>query len=66
MRANNQNLLEAIKNIPHTIISKIISHNFARPKKTPDGIVVINAIGMKILKNILNVKEKEFNGNLPM
>ena len=46
--------------------SKIIYHNLARLKKTSDGIVVINAIGIKILKNILNEKENEFNGNLPI
>ena len=26
----------------------------------------MNAIGIKILKNILSEKENEFNGNLPM
>ena len=49
-----------------TNTSKNISHSWARPKKTSEGIVVINAIGIKILKNILNENEKEFNGNLPM
>ena len=48
-----------------TIISKNIFHIGARPKKTCDGIVVMNAIGIKILKNILSENEKEFNGNLP-
>ena len=66
MRANNQNFLETIKNIPETNISNNISYICARPKITPEGIVVINAIGMKILKNILSENEKEFNGNLPM
>ena len=28
--------------------------------------MVINAIGIKILKNILREKEKEFSGNLPI
>ena len=52
--------------MPETNISNNISHSWARPKKTSEGIVVINAIGIKILKNILNENEKEFNGNLPM
>ena len=34
--------------------------------KTSEGIVVINAIGIKILKNILSEKENESKGNLPM
>ena len=55
-----------IKNIPATPISNNIFHGWARPKNVSEGIVVINAIGIKILKNILNVNEKEFNGNLPM
>ena len=36
------------------------------PKKTSEGIVVMNAIGMNTLKNILKEKENEFKGNLPM
>ena len=36
------------------------------PRKTSEGIVVINAIGMKILKNILRENENEFRGNLPI
>ena len=36
------------------------------PKKVSDGIEVMNAIGIKILKNILNENEKEFKGNLPI
>ena len=36
------------------------------PRNTSEGIVVMNAIGTKILKNILNEKEKEFRGNLPI
>ena len=54
-----------IKNIPATPISNNISHGWARPKNVSEGIVVINAIGIKILKNILNENEKEFSGNLP-
>ena len=36
------------------------------PKKTSEGIVVINAIGMNTLKNILRENENEFKGNLPI
>ena len=66
MRAKNQNFLEAIKNIPETTNSNNISQSFERPKKTSEGIVVINAIGIKILKKILSENEKEFKGNLPI
>ena len=66
MRAKNQNFLEAIKNIPETTNSNNISQRFERPKKTPEGIVVMNAIGIKILKKILSENEKEFKGNLPI
>ena len=52
--------------MPETNISNNISHISARPKNTSEGIVVIKAIGIKILKNILNENEKEFKGNLPM
>ena len=48
------------------MISRNIFHNGERPRKTSEGIVVINAIGMKTLKNILRENENEFNGNLPM
>ena len=48
------------------IISINISKGRARPKKTSDGIVVMKAIGINTLKNILNEKEKEVNGNLPI
>ena len=48
------------------MISNKISHICARPKNASEGMVVMNAIGIKILKNILNEKEKEFNGNLPI
>ena len=66
MRANNQNFLETIKNIPETNNSINISHAWAIPRNTWEGIVVMNAIGTKILKNILNENEKEFKGNLPI
>ena len=46
--------------------SRTIFHIGARPKKTSEGIVVIKAIGMNILKKILKEKENEFNGNLPI
>ena len=49
-----------------TIISNNIFHSWARPRKTSEGIVVMNAIGINILKNILNENEKEFKGNLPI
>ena len=45
--------------------SSNIFHNWERPKKTSAGSVVINAIGIKTLKNILKDNENEFNGNLP-
>ena len=47
-------------------ISNIIFQIWAKPKKTSDGIVVIKAMGIIILKNNLNEKEKELIGNLPM
>ena len=46
--------------------SRNIFHDWERPRKISEGIVVINAIGMNTLKNILRENEKEFNGNLPM
>ena len=49
-----------------TIISRNIFHNWEIPSKTSEGIVVINAIGMKTLKNILKENENEFKGNLPI
>ena len=52
--------------MPATIISNNISHSWARPRNTSEGIVVINAIGTKILKNILKENEKESKGNLPI
>ena len=48
------------------MISRNIFHNGERPRKTSEGIVVINAIGMNTLKNILKEKENELKGNLPM
>ena len=65
-KAKNQNFLELIKNIPEIKISSAIFHSCATPKKTSDGIVVKKTIGTNILKNILNVNEKEVNGNLPI
>ena len=49
-----------------TITSSNIFHICEIPRKTSDGIVVINAIGMNTLKNILRENENEFKGNLPM
>ena len=49
-----------------TTISSNIFHNWEMPKNTSEGIVVINAIGMKTLKNILKENENEFKGNLPI
>ena len=49
-----------------TKTSSNIFHNWERPSKTSDGIVVINAIGIKTLKNILRESENEFKGNLPI
>ena len=46
--------------------SNNISHIWATPRKTSEGIVVMKAIGTKILKNILNENENEFKGNLPI
>ena len=40
-------------------------NNGDKPRKTSEGIVVINAMGMNILKNILRENENEFRGNLP-
>ena len=55
-----------MRNISATIISSNIFQDWERPRKTSDGIVVINAIGMKTLKNILKDNENEFKGNLPI
>ena len=51
--------------IPDIRTSRKIFHDWACPNKTSEGIVVINAIGIKILKNILRENENEFSGNLP-
>ena len=53
------------KNIAQINISSNIFHKSAKPKKTSDGIVVINVIGIKTLKNILRENENDVNGNLP-
>ena len=54
------------RNTTATKISSNIFHNSEKPKKTSEGIVVINAIGMITLKNILREKENELRGNLPI
>ena len=64
--ANSQNFLELKRNTTATITSSNIFQNSERPKKTSEGIVVINAIGMNTLKNILRENENVFKGNLPM
>lgn len=46
--------------------SNIIFQYVATPRNTSDGIVVMNAIGIKTLKNILRLKENEDKGNLPI
>ena len=46
--------------------SRIIFHNSERPRNTSEGIVVIKAIGMKILKKTRKENENEFRGNLPI
>ena len=46
--------------------SRDIFHNWERPRKTSEGIVVINAIGIKTLKNIFRENENEFKGNRPI
>ena len=48
------------------IASSNIFHNWETPRKTSEGIVVINAIGITTLKNILRENENEFKGNLPI
>ena len=49
-----------------TLISSNIFHKLERPRKTSEGIEVINAIGIKTLKNILKENENELKGNLPI
>ena len=46
--------------------SNIIFHNSAVPRNTSEGIVVMKAKGITTLKNILNEKENEDKGNLPI
>ena len=48
------------------MISSNIFQNTERPRKTSEGIVVINAIGIKTLKKILKENENELRGNLPI
>ena len=55
-----------MRNTVATITSSNIFHNCESPRKTSEGIVVINAIGMKTLKKILKENENEFKGNLPI
>ena len=45
--------------------SKSIFHIAAFPRITSEGIEVINAMGIKTLKNNLRGKENEVKGNLP-
>ena len=49
-----------------TIISSNIFHAWERPRKTSEGIEVINAKGIKTLKNTLKENENELKGNLPI
>ena len=53
------------RNIIETKTSSNIFQNCEIPRKASEGIVVMNAIGMKTLKNILTDNENEFKGNLP-
>tara|TARA_B100000575_G_C22779886_1_gene462352 strand:+ start:275 stop:433 length:159 start_codon:yes stop_codon:yes gene_type:complete len=48
-----------------TRISKIIFQKEDIPNITSEGIAVMNAIGITVLKNTLKGKENEFRGNLP-
>ena len=52
LNANIQNFLDVNKKMPEIITSRNIFHKLATPRNTSDGIVVINAIGRKTLKNI--------------
>ena len=60
-----QNFLEILIKVKETIISRIIFQIGAIPKISSEGMVVINVIGMTVLKNILNENENEFRGNRP-
>ena len=55
-----------MRNTEATIISSNIFHNWESPRKTSEGIVVIKAIGMIILKKTLKEHENECRGNLPI
>ena len=55
-----------MRNKVATITSSNIFHNWDSPRKTSEGIVVINAMGMKTLKKILKENENELRGNLPI
>ena len=55
-----------MRNTVATITSSNIFQTWESPRKTSEGIVVINAIGMKTLKKILKENENEFKGNLPI
>ena len=55
-----------MRNTEATITSSNIFQYWESPRKTSEGIVVIKAIGMMILKKILKENEKEFRGNLPI
>ena len=55
-----------MRNTVATTTSSNIFQNWERPRKTSEGIVVINAIGMKTLKKILRENENEFRGNRPI
>ncbi len=55
-----------MRNTLAIITSSNIFHNWESPRKTSEGIVVMNAIGMKTLKKILKENENEFRGNLPI
>ena len=64
--AKSQKFLEVKINTKAIIISSSTFHNGERPRKTSEGIVVKNAIGMNTLKNILKDNENESKGNLPI
>ena len=49
-----------------TKTSRNIFHDWGRPRNTSEGIVVINAIGITVLKKILRENENESKGNLPI
>ena len=57
---------EVNKNIIQIRISSKTFHCLVKPKKTSEWMVVMKAIGIKILKNILREKENDDKGNLPI